>query len=79
VQKERFTDPVEYDKVKDCYVITPEVMRPARSRMIVIHPLPRGSEIDQSVDSNSRAAYSPQMENGMYVRMAFLAAVPGKG
>lgn len=79
VQKERFTDPAEYEKVKDCYVVTPEVMRPAKSRMIVMHPLPRVGEIDQSVDSDPRAAYFRQMENGMYVRMALLAAVLGKG
>jgi len=54
-------------------------MQQAKRRMVVMHPLPRVGEIQQSVDSDPRAAYFRQMENGMYVRMALLAAVLGKG
>ena len=79
VQKERFEDLSEYEKVKDSYVVTPQVMHQAKRRMIVMHPLPRVGEIAQAVDSDPRAAYFRQMENGMYVRMALLAAVLGKG
>jgi len=78
VQKERFADLREYDAVKDYYEITPEVMRQARERMALMHPLPRINEIHASVDDDPRAAYFRQMANGMYIRMALLAAVLGK-
>lgn len=79
VQKERFDDLAEYERVKGCFVVNSEIMRQAKARMIVMHPLPRVTEIDQAVDSDPRAAYFRQMENGMYVRMALLASVLGKG
>jgi aspartate carbamoyltransferase len=78
VQKERFTDLAEYDTVKDRYVVDPELMSRAQERMIVMHPLPRVNEISYAVDSDPRAAYFRQMRNGMYIRMALLAAVLGK-
>ncbi|MHB1294810.1 MAG: aspartate carbamoyltransferase [Anaerolineae bacterium] len=78
VQKERFDDLREYENVKDSYVITPELMARARTRMALMHPLPRVGEIQYDVDDDPRAAYFRQMENGMYVRMALLAAVLGK-
>lgn len=78
VQKERFENPAEYESVKDAYVITPEVMRRAKERMIVMHPLPRVGEISMEVDADPRAAYFRQMEYGLYVRMALLAMVLGK-
>ncbi len=78
VQKERFSDLSEYEEVKDLYVITPELMEHAKKKMIVMHPLPRVGEISYALDSDPRAAYFRQMENGMYIRMALLAAVLGK-
>ncbi len=78
VQKERFEDLLEYDKVKDAYVITAETMKAAKERMIVMHPLPRVGEISMEVDQDPRAAYFRQMEYGLYVRMALLAMVLGK-
>mgnify|MGYP005850671141 CR=1 FL=1 len=78
VQKERFADLREYEAVKDCYVITPELMARAKERMALMHPLPRVGEIHYDVDDDPRAAYFRQMENGMYIRMALLAAVLGK-
>lgn len=78
VQKERFSDPAQYDEVKECYVITPELMKQAKKDMIVMHPLPRVGEILTTVDSDPRAAYFRQVKNGMYVRMALLAAVLGR-
>lgn len=78
VQKERFEDPAEYEKVKGAYVITPEIMQAAKKEMIVMHPLPRVGEIDPSFDDDPRAAYFRQMEYGLYVRMALLAMVLGK-
>ena len=78
VQKERFSDLSQYDAVKDYYTITPELMAQARDNMIVMHPLPRVGEIEYAVDSDPRAAYFRQVQNGMYIRMALLAAVLGK-
>lgn len=78
VQKERFEDLNEYETVKNAYVITPETLKNAKEKMIVMHPLPRVGEISMDVDSDSRAAYFRQMEYGLYVRMALLAMVLGK-
>jgi aspartate carbamoyltransferase catalytic subunit len=78
VQRERFSDQALYDSVKDHYIITPELMEQAKEKMIVMHPLPRVSEISYAIDNDPRAAYFRQMENGMYIRMALLAAVLGK-
>jgi aspartate carbamoyltransferase len=78
VQKERFEDPAEYEKVKGAYVIDPAVMKPAKQDMIVMHPLPRVTEISMDFDDDPRAAYFRQMEYGLYVRMALLAIVLGK-
>ena len=78
VQKERFGDLAEYERVKDFYVVDDALMARAKSNMIVMHPLPRVGEIAYTVDSDPRAAYFRQMRNGMYIRMALLAAVLGK-
>ncbi len=78
VQKERFSDLAQYDEVKDNYSITPELLERAKQKMIVLHPLPREGEISPVVDADPRAAYFRQVQNGMYIRMALLAAVLGK-
>jgi aspartate carbamoyltransferase catalytic subunit len=78
VQRERFADQAQYESVKDYYVITPELMDKAKEKMVVMHPLPRVGEISYAIDNDPRAAYFRQMENGMYIRMALLAAVLGK-
>jgi aspartate carbamoyltransferase catalytic subunit len=78
VQKERFEDPAEYEKVKSAYVIDPAIMQAAKQDMIVMHPLPRVTEISMDFDDDPRAAYFRQMEYGLYVRMALLAMVLGK-
>lgn len=78
IQKERFTDLGDYEKLKDAYIITPDTLKKARPEMIVMHPLPRVGEISVEVDDDPRAAYFRQMENGLYVRMALLAAVLGR-
>lgn len=77
VQKERFTDLDQYEELKSYYELTPELMQQAGKDMIVMHPLPRLSEISPDVDSDPRAAYFRQVQNGMFVRMALLAAVLG--
>ena len=78
VQKERFENLDEYEKVKGAYVITPETLKPSKDEMIVMHPLPRVGEISLEIDADPRAAYFRQMEYGLYVRMALLAMVLGK-
>lgn len=78
VQKERFASEEEYNALKDAYVITPDTLKAAKQRMIIMHPLPRVGEISMDVDDDPRAAYFRQMEYGLYVRMALLAMVLGK-
>lgn len=78
VQKERFADLAQYEEVKNHYEITPDLMKHAKKKMIIMHPLPRVGEIHYSVDEDPRAAYFRQVRNGMYIRMALLAGVLGK-
>ena len=78
VQKERFEDPAEYERVRGQFVVNPEIMQIAKTEMIVMHPLPRVGEISMDFDDDPRAAYFRQMEYGLHVRMALLAMVLGK-
>ncbi len=78
VQRERFENEDVYNSVKGAYVISAEVMKRAKKKMIVMHPLPRVNEISTDFDADPRAAYFRQMEYGLYVRMALLAMVLGK-
>jgi len=78
IQKERFQDLRVYEKAKGMFCITPEIMAKAKEKMCVMHPLPRVDEISVLVDTDPRAAYFRQMENGMYIRMALLAIVLGR-
>lgn len=77
VQKERFADLAEYERLKHTYIITPQTLEPAKEKMVVMHPLPRVGEISEEVDKDPRAAYFRQMECGMYMRMALIAGVLG--
>jgi aspartate carbamoyltransferase len=77
VQKERFASPEEYERLKLAFIITPEIMKHSKSSAILMHPLPRVGEIDDSVDSDPRAAYFRQMECGLYIRMALLTLLFG--
>jgi len=77
VQKERFEHVEDYENVKGAYVVDASLMSSAPSGMIVMHPLPRVDEIATEVDSDPRACYFRQMENGMFVRMAILSLVLG--
>jgi len=78
VQKERFTNLGDYETTAGAYAIDSETMKAAKERMIVMHPLPRVTEISMDFDDDPRAAYFRQMEYGLYVRMALLAMVLGK-
>ena len=72
VQKERFLDEEEFERLKDSFILNPERMKLAKDDMIVLHPLPRVNEITQDVDNDPRAAYFRQVENGKFVRMALI-------
>lgn len=72
IQRERFDDPTEYERLKDSYILTTEKMESAKSTMRVLHPLPRVNEISVKVDSDPRAAYFRQALNGKYMRMALI-------
>lgn len=72
VQKERFLDEDEYDRVKDFFVLDAEKLKSARPEMRILHPLPRVNEISTDVDADPRAAYFRQVENGKFVRMALI-------
>ncbi|XP_017788767.1 PREDICTED: CAD protein [Habropoda laboriosa] len=78
IQKERFTTQEEYRQVCGHFVITPQLMSRAKRKMVVMHPLPRVFEISPEFDTDPRAAYFRQAENGVYVRMALLAMVLGR-
>ena len=72
VQKERFLDEEEFDRVKNSFVLNPEKLGTAKEDMIILHPLPRVNEITRAVDNDPRAAYFRQVENGKFVRMALI-------
>lgn len=75
VQKERFFNEEDYIRLKDTYILNKEKLELAPSDMPVLHPLPRVDEISVDVDSDPRAAYFQQVQNGKYVRMALILAL----
>ena len=77
VQQERFTDPMEYERVKDVYRLEASMLNNVRDNMKILHPLPRVTEIDQDVDDTPYAYYFKQAENGLYVRMAIISYLLG--
>lgn len=77
VQQERFTDLMEYEKVKNCYSLTAAMLNGVKENMKILHPLPRVNEISQDVDDTKYAYYFKQAGNGMYVRMAIIAYLLG--
>ena len=77
IQRERFDDPWEYERLKDSYVLDTEKMKLAKGKMCVLHPLPRVNEISVKVDDDPRAAYFRQALNGKYMRMALIMTLLG--
>ena len=77
VQKERFSDPIEYEKVKNVYVLRNSMLKNTKSNMRILHPLPRVNEIYQDVDQNPKAYYFEQALNGVYTRQAILCTLLG--
>lgn len=78
IQKERFPDPMEYERMKGAYSIDSTMLEGAKENMIVMHPLPRIDEISTTVDSSPHARYFQQAFYGLVVRMALLSLVLGK-
>ena len=77
VQKERFTDLMEYEKVKNIYVLHNDMLADSKENLRVLHPLPRVKEINQDVDDNPKAYYFQQARNGMYTRQAVICDLMG--
>ena len=77
IQKERFSDPLDYEKVKNAYVLRNNMLEKAKHNLKILHPLPRVNEITTDVDSNPKAYYFTQALNGVFVREALLASILG--
>jgi aspartate carbamoyltransferase catalytic subunit len=77
VQRERFTDLMEYEKVKNVYTLKNKMLENTRSNLRILHPLPRVTEIDYDVDENEKAYYFEQARNGLYTRQAVISYVLG--
>jgi aspartate carbamoyltransferase len=78
IQKERFQDMSEYERVKGVFVINEKFLKDLKKKIIIMHPLPRVNEISPEIDTYEGAAYFRQMKNGVFVRMALLSMVMGK-
>lgn len=77
VQRERFTDPLEYERVKDLYTLHDYMLADSRDNLRVLHPLPRVGEIDPDVDDNPKAYYFEQAHNGLFARQAIITRALG--
>jgi aspartate carbamoyltransferase catalytic subunit len=77
IQKERFPDPSEYQKVAGVYKVDAQMLEASKPNLMVMHPLPRVWEIDYNVDKTPKAKYFKQMFNGIVVRMALLSLIAG--
>lgn len=77
VQQERFTDPIEYERVKNAYILRKSMLEGTKKTMKVLHPLPRVNEIHTDVDDSPHAYYFNQARNGVFVRMAILSSILG--
>ena len=75
IQKERFPDPVEYEKVREVYILTKEMLQGINCK--IMHPLPRVNEISKCVDNTKNAIYFEQAKNGVVMRQALLALLLG--
>jgi len=77
VQKERFTDLMEYEKVKNVYTLKLEMLKNTKENLRILHPLPRVNEINQDVDDSPKAYYFEQARNGLYTRQAMICNALG--
>ena len=79
VQRERFSDLMEYERVKDAYILRADMLGKCRENMKILHPLPRVNEIQYDVDDSPHAYYFQQAQNGLYAREALICDVLGIG
>lgn len=77
VQKERFSDLMEYEKVKDAYILDAKMLEGTKENMRILHPLPRVNEISKDVDDHPKAYYFQQTRNGVFTRMAIISYLLG--
>ncbi len=77
IQRERFADQLEYERVKNAYILENSMLGNSKNNIKVLHPFPRVNEINQNVDSNPKAYYFQQAQNGVFVRQALLASILG--
>ena len=77
IQRERFPDPLEYEKVKNCFILDNSMLHNAKDNLRILHPLPRVNEIHENVDDNPKAYYFQQAQNGVFVRQALVASILG--
>jgi len=77
VQRERFSEPMEYEKVKNVYVLRSNMIENTKDNMKILHPLPRINEINEDVDDNQKAYYFTQALNGVYTRQAIITSILG--
>ena len=75
VQRERFSDLMEYERVKNVYTLNNAMLAGTKPNLRILHPLPRVTEIDPDVDHNEKAYYFRQAQNGLYVRQAIISKV----
>lgn len=77
IQQERFSDPLEYERVKNVYILRNKMLDDSKRNLRVMHPLPRVNEITTDVDENKKAYYFQQAKNGVFVRQALLSLILG--
>lgn len=78
IQAERFSDPMDYERVKNVFILKARMLEKAKPNMKILHPLPRVNEVENDVDNTKHAYYFQQAENGIYARQALLGLVLGR-
>ncbi len=77
VQKERFSDPIDYERTKNAYILKNNMLKNTKENLKILHPLPRVNEISTDVDTNQKAYYFTQALNGVYTRQAIISSILG--
>src|SRR6056297_210784 len=77
VQRERFSDPMDYERVKNAYVLRRDMLKDTKDNLKILHPLPRVNEINEDVDDSKQSYYFTQAMNGVYTRMAIITSILG--
>ncbi|MCF8335478.1 MAG: aspartate carbamoyltransferase [Bacteroidales bacterium] len=77
IQRERFSDPMEYEKTKNSYMLRRDMLKGVKDNLKILHPLPRINEINEDVDESKQSYYFTQALNGVYTRMAIMSSILG--